>query len=123
MCPWAAARPRHWAGVLVAPRVFRAPSGPAAREIATREPDGSEVSISKPALALPPPTGTAARPSGPSGALHTGGVGRVDVLLGPSNFARNSPGDISNHELVSLVLQRFGTFLKNYRGKLCATFG
>ena len=35
-----------------------------AREIATREPDGSEWSISRPALALPPPTGTAARPSG-----------------------------------------------------------
>ncbi len=31
-----------------------------AREIATREPDGSEWSISRPALALPPPTGTAA---------------------------------------------------------------
>ncbi len=73
--------------LLEAPRVFRAPSGPAAREIATREPKGSEWSISKPArtlrrpphrrrlrccvrwhvvsrpaLALPPPTGTAARP-------------------------------------------------------------
>ena len=35
---------------------------------------GSEWSISRPALALPPPTGTAARPSGPSGALHTSGV-------------------------------------------------
>ena len=38
--------------LLVAPRVFRAPSGPAAREIATREPKGSEWSISKPARAL-----------------------------------------------------------------------
>ena len=38
--------------LLVALLVFRAPSGPAAREIATREPDGSEWSISKPALAL-----------------------------------------------------------------------
>ena len=45
-----------------------------AREIATREPDGSEWSISRPALALPPPTGTAAVPSGPSGALHIGGT-------------------------------------------------
>jgi len=36
----------------VAPLVFRAPSGPAAREIATREPGGSEWSISKPARAL-----------------------------------------------------------------------
>ena len=77
--------------LLVAPLVFRAPSGPAAREIATREPKGSEWSISKPARALrtlrhpphrrclccwcvawcvvsmpgqalPPPTGAAARP-------------------------------------------------------------
>ena len=37
--------------VLVAPLVFRAPSGPAAREIATRE-LRSEWSISKPARAL-----------------------------------------------------------------------
>ena len=59
--PWAAARPRVVRAVsfarrcsllLVAPLVFRAPSGPAAREIATREPDGSEWSISKPARAL-----------------------------------------------------------------------
>ena len=35
-----------------------------AREIATREPDGSEWSISRPALALPPPTSAAAWPSG-----------------------------------------------------------
>ena len=77
--------------LLVAPLVFRAPSGPAPREIATREPKGSEWSISKPARALrslrhppyrrrlrcwcvawcvvsmpgqtlSPPTGTAARP-------------------------------------------------------------
>ena len=52
-----------------------------AREIATREPDGSEWSISRPALALPPPSGTAAVPSGPSGALHTSGA-RSLMLLG-----------------------------------------
>ena len=72
---------------LVVPLVFRAPSGPAAREIATREPEGSEWSISRPALALPPPTSTAARPSGPSGALHTGGacsVCRLNVWPGPA---------------------------------------
>ena len=59
-----------------------------AREIATREPDGSEWSISRPALALPPPSGTAAWPRrprgglqsgvracpGPAAALHTGGA-------------------------------------------------
>ena len=85
---------------LVVPLVFRAPDrlpvGLAAvcaggrrpaREIATREPDGSEWSISRPALALPPPTSTAARPSGPSGALHTGGacsVCRLNVWPGPA---------------------------------------
>ena len=45
-----------------------------AREIATREPDGSEWSISRPALALPPPTGTAARPRRPRGGLQSVGV-------------------------------------------------
>ena len=38
--------------LLLAPRVFQAPEAPAAREIATREPDGSDWSISKPARAL-----------------------------------------------------------------------
>ena len=64
-----------------------------AREIATREPEGSEWSISKPALALPPPTSTAARPSGPSGALHTGGacsVCRLNVWPGPAGLAAAS---------------------------------
>ncbi|PKY64059.1 hypothetical protein CYJ22_07665 [Schaalia odontolytica] len=38
-----------------------------AREIATREPKGSEWSISKPGQALPPPTGAAAWASSMSG--------------------------------------------------------
>ena len=50
-----------------------------AREIATREPDGSEWSISRPALALPPPTSAAAWPSGPSGALHAGGAWSASI--------------------------------------------
>ena len=97
--------------VLVASLVFRAPSGRVAREIATRE-LRSEWSISKPARALqtlrrpphqwhqvadvwrvdslsvqalPPPTSTAARPAGPSGALHTGGA--VSLMCGA--LARN----------------------------------
>ena len=93
--------------VLVAPRVFRAPLGPAAREIATRfaiarsgrsrsppVPSGPSGALHnsgawwlidgwarrpKPGQAPPPPTGTAARPTGPSGALHTGGVCSVVV--------------------------------------------
>ena len=46
--------------LLVAPRVFRAPEGPAARE--ARRPHFVRRCASKPALALPPPTSTAARP-------------------------------------------------------------
>ena len=49
--------------LLVAPRVFRVPSGPAAREIATREPAARSRRSRSPA-----------NPSGPSGTLHTGGA-------------------------------------------------
>ena len=52
-----------WRRVLWAPLVFRAPSGPAAREIATREP------AARSGRSRSPPV-----PSGPSGALHTGGT-------------------------------------------------
>ena len=62
-----------------------------AREIATREPDGSEWSISRPALALPLPTGTAARPSIPPapstpvgpGVLACGSARRLEARPGP----------------------------------------
>ena len=95
--------------VLVAPLVFRAPSGPAAREIATRE-LRPEWSISKPARALrslrrPPhqwgwvadwcvvsKPGQAVLPV----PLHTG----ASTLIGEPtiNFACNSPTTLSNHE-------------------------
>ena len=55
---------RVWCAVLlVAPLVFWAPSGPAAREIATREP------LARSGRSRSPPW-----PSGPSGALRTGGA-------------------------------------------------
>ena len=54
VCPWAAARPRAVRAASCARRV-----------------------VSKPGQAPPPPTGTAARPSGPSGALHTSGAGSL----------------------------------------------
>ena len=88
--------------LLVVPSVFRVPSGPAAREIATREPTarsgrsrsppwpsgpsgtlhtgGACVAVCGWARRLEarpgpaPPTGTAAWPSVPSGTLHTGGA-------------------------------------------------
>ena len=83
--------------------------------------------------APPPPTGTAARPSGPSGALHTGGAWCAGVWLGAlgrsparlrsclSNFARNSPANISNYEFVSLGFQRFWALLKLRAIELRAT--
>ena len=98
-------RPAPLMVLLLAPRVFRAPEGPAARE--ARQPHFVRRRASKPARALrslrrpshlwglvcwrvaghvgslsgqapPPPTGTAARPSGPSGALHTSGAWCAD---------------------------------------------
>ena len=95
--------------LLVAPLVFRAPEGPSVgpgcfvgpgrcvcRWAAARPRDrhtracGSEWSISRPALALPPPTGTAARPSGPSGALHTGGA--WSLMCGSARRLEARPG-------------------------------
>ena len=64
--------------VLVAPLVFRAPSGPAAvcavgpgRPLAVRAASFARRVVSKPGQAPPPPTGTAADPSG---ALHACGA-------------------------------------------------
>ena len=89
-----------------------------AREIATREPDGSEWSISRPALALPPPTGTATRSSGPSDALHTSGAGslmcgsarRLEAWPGPSTAhghrSQAHPTSESSHAKPLLGLRR-----------------
>ena len=72
--------------LLVVPLVFRAPRGlsrgpgclvrpwAAARPLAVRAASFARRVVSKPGQALPPPTGTAARPSGLSGALHTSGA-------------------------------------------------
>lgn len=110
------------AGLLVAPRVFRAPEAPAARE--ARRPHFVRRRASKPARALrslrrpphqwgqapPPPTGTAARPRRP----------RDDRLL--NNVARNSLACVSNVDVASLELQRFERESKTDRCKLRATF-
>ena len=109
VCPWAAARPRAVRAASFARRVG-----------------------SKPGQAPPPPTGTAARPSGPSGTLHTCGArslmcGSARLLearfwLPNSNSARNSCFTVSNFEFVSLELQRFREVLNNDRDKLRAKF-
>ena len=87
--------------------------------------------VSKPGQAPPPPTGTAADPSG---ALHASGAWCAGVWFGAlgrspawlrsclSNFARNSPANISNYEFVSLGFQRFWALLKLRAIELRATF-
>ena len=97
-----------------------------------REPLARRV-VSKPGQAPPPPTGTAVRPSGPSGALRTSGAGSLMVGLARRlearlqlliiNFARNSFVAHSNIECASLELQRFWGVSKNDRDKLRAKCG
>ena len=61
VCRWAAARPRAVRAASFARRV-----------------------VSKPGQASPPPTGTAARPSGSSGAFHAGRAWCAGALSGPA---------------------------------------
>ena len=65
--------------LLWAPLVFRAPSGPAAREIATREP------AARSGRSRSPPV-----PSGPSGTLHTGGA--LSLMCGSVRRLEARPG-------------------------------
>ena len=114
VCQWAAAR---WAGLLSVPVGGGPPASRPRREPPARRVD----SLS--GQALPPPTGTAASPFGPS----TPAARLVLLCVAPScpllsNFARNSPVAISEFELVSLELQRFWAVFKSDRGKLRATF-
>ena len=121
LCPWAAARPQSTAHDLPgsAWSLCVPVGGGHAREIATREPDGSERSISRSALALPPPTGTATMPPPPT---HTTArpSGALDTCL--TNLACNSPAILSNFEIRSLELQRFQTLLNLHPIELHATF-
>ena len=107
VCPWAVARPRAVRAASFARRV-----------------------ASKPGQAPPPPTGTAADPSG---ALRTGGAWCAGVglarcpearlWLSISNFARNSSMAHSNFEFIALELQRFWGVSKNDHDKLRAKCG
>ena len=133
--------------MLVAPLVFRAPSGPAARE--ARRPHCVRRRASKPALALrtlrrPPhqwglvavnsPARPCRRPQAPqpgpleSQPSHTptpqASHPTLPALIAEStpNFARNSPTTLSNFEYRSLELQRLWMVSKSDRGKLCATY-
>ena len=100
----------------VAPLVFRAPTGPAARE--------ARASLrSAPRLeARPCPPD----PPAPSTRVARGVLIGVCVVSKPGqalslrNSARNSPASASNIEFMSLELQRFWAISKSDRGKLCA---
>ena len=135
---------------LVAPRVFRAPEGPAARE--ARRPHFVRRRASKPARALrtlrrpphqwgllcshvalppPPPTGTAASPTPPPSprtpSPYWDPVPHPQTLTSlipepTRNFACNSPETISNLQFRSLELQRFQTLLELLSIELHATF-
>ena len=68
--------------VACCPLVFRAPSGPAAREIATREP------AARSGRSRSPPW-----PSGPSGTLHTGGACGAVCVVAHRLVVRPGPAD------------------------------
>ena len=96
--------------LLVAPRVFRAPEGPAAREARASLRSAPRLEA-RPCPPVPPAPST---PVGP-------GRGRVPQLCAskpgqapppPINFARNSPAAFSSIEFASLELQRFGVSRK-----------
>ena len=70
--------------LLVVPLVFRVPSGPAAREIATREP------TARSGRSRSPPV-----PSGPSGTLHTGGA--CVAVCGWARRLEARPGPAAAH--------------------------
>ena len=107
--------------LLVASLVFRAPSGPAARE--ARRPHFVRRRASKPARALrslrhPPHR----RRCVADVCLCVGSLsGQAPPL--PINFARNSPAACSIIEFASLELQCFWGVSKNDHDKLRAKFG
>ena len=108
-----ASRPRRVL-LLVALLVFRAPSGPAAREIATREP------AARSGRSRSPPV-----PSGPSGALHTGGAWSL-MLLGALSrspagpYRRPSISRVIPLRLVqTLNLQRWNCNVLGWSGACC----
>ena len=79
--PGPAATHRHRGQALRRPPASSTPVGPGHCSAALRV-------VSKPGQALPPPTGTAADPSG---ALHTGGAWCADVWLGASSRSPARP--------------------------------
>ena len=127
--------PVRWAGLLVAPRVFRVPrvlcwAGLRRGRRPAREPSAPRawLGASTRCPARPRRRPRAPQPGPPvSPAPFTPAARLVLLCVAPfcpllSNFARNSPVTISEFELASLELQRFWAVFKSDRGKLRATF-
>ena len=124
--------------LLVAPLVFRAPDGPAARE--ARRPHFVRRRASKPAHALrslrcpphrrglslcvarPSPAAHGYRSRAPSIAQDSHPVVTSHIPEPTPNFACNSPESISRFELWALELQCFQTLLKLHQIELHASF-
>ena len=122
----AAARPARPLAVRAAIFARRVVSKPGQAPQASRWPPIGRGVCMLPAQAPRPPTGAAAVPSGPSGALYTCGAGSLlvpQLWLLTSNFARNSSMTHSSIEFASLELQRFSGISKNDHDKLRAKFG
>ena len=124
--------------LLVAPLVFRAPDGPAARE--AWRPHFVRRRASKPARVLrslrrpsylwglsrcvvrPGPAAHGCRGLASSIAQDSHLVVTSHITEPTTNFACNSPTILSNFEIRSLELQCFQTLLKLYPIELCAGF-
>ena len=135
--PWPGNRSRP--RIVVAPLVFRAPSGPAAvcagGRRPAREPSALRASLGasprSPARPRHRPRAQRQIPLAPStpaafGVLTYGSVRWVEARPGPAppiNFARNSSMAHSNFEFIALELQRFWGVSKNDHDKLRAKCG
>ena len=110
--------------VLVAPLVFRAPEGPAARE--ARRPHFVRRRASKPARALRslrrPPYRRRLRCCVVS-ARPRGGLREVPPWHVLSNFARNSPEGVSGFEIRSLIFRGFRAVGEWGHGGITCDFG
>ena len=103
------------AALLMAPRVFRAPEGPAAREARASLRSAPRLEA-RPCPPVPPAPSTPVGPervcSKPGQVPQASPRPLLTSLLSSPNVACNSPATLSNHEFTTLESQRFQTFSK-----------
>ena len=123
MRPWVAARPRAvraarcylWRRWCSGRRRARPPALRASLGASTRCP-------ARPCHRPRAPQPSPSDPPAPSTPVTRGVLCVASPRPLLSDFARNSPAATSNHEFISLELQRLWMVSKSDRGKLCATF-